>query len=98
MWDHIANKEIRFDIAKNDSLKEARGVTFEMIATLLEERSAAVLAIKPHSNPKKYSHQHIIVCSINNYIHMVPCVIEIDSVFLKTIFPSRKGTAFYLSK
>lgn len=96
MWGKIAYKEIRFDPAKNATLLAGRSITFDTIALLLEEKSSSVLDIKPHTNVAKYPNQHIIICVINNYVYMVPCVIATDHVFLKTIFASRKGTADYL--
>jgi uncharacterized DUF497 family protein len=96
MWKHIEDKEIRFDTEKNALLQAERGITFDTIVLLLEEKSEAIVDIKPHTNLAKYPRQHIIICTINNYVHMVPCVIEDDHVFLKTIFKSRKGTADYL--
>jgi len=37
-----------------------------------------------------------ILVEIDRYVYVVPCVLENDVCFLKTIFPSRKSTAKYL--
>jgi uncharacterized DUF497 family protein len=95
---HVENKEIRFDPEKNAQLLEERGVTFDTIVLLLEEKSSAMLEIKPHPLRVKYPHQHIIACRIDTYIYSVPCVIQEDHIFLKTIFASRKATKEYLQK
>ena len=43
--------------------------------------------------------QHMLVLNINNYAYVVPYVLEEDgSWFLKTVFPSRKHTALYLTR
>lgn len=43
--------------------------------------------------------QRLLVLNIEDYAYVVPYVIEDDgSWFLKTVFPSRKHTAIYLSK
>ena len=40
--------------------------------------------------------QRILVLEIDDYAYVVPCVTEGDTIFLKTMFPSRKHTAKYL--
>ena len=40
--------------------------------------------------------QRILVLEIDDYAYVVPCVTEDDTIFLKTMFPSRKHTAKYL--
>ena len=40
--------------------------------------------------------QRILVLEIDDYAYVVPYVTEDDTIFLKTMFPSRKHTAKYL--
>lgn len=56
------------------------------------------LDILEHPNQGKYSNQKIFVINIDNYIYLVPFVINEKRIFLKTIFPSRKATKQYLER
>lgn len=43
--------------------------------------------------------QRILILNIEDYAYVVPYVLEADgSWFLKTVFPSRKHTALYLTR
>jgi hypothetical protein len=89
---------VRFDWdpEKNEWLTTNRGVSFEEIALLL---SAGVLWQRArHPNPADYPNQEIFLIPIDDYIYFVPCVIEGDTVFLKTAFPHRKATKDYLKE
>ena len=78
---------------KNDWLKANRGVCFEQVIILLERES--VLDIIEHPNQQTYPGQSIAVVRINDYVYLVPFVKEGDTIFLKTIIPSRKATSKY---
>jgi hypothetical protein len=70
------------------------GVTFADCVVAIEE--GRVLDDLPH--PTR-SHQRLLILSIENYAYVVPYVTEPDgSLFLKTVFPSRKHTALYLRR
>lgn len=43
-----------------------------------------------------YPGQKIYYVIIDNYIYLVPHVVEKNYIFLKTIFPSRKATQLFL--
>ena len=50
-------------------------------------------------NPSEtYPNQRVMILDINNYAYVVPYVEGESELFLKTVFPSRKYTAFYLMK
>jgi len=49
-----------------------------------------------HPNKKKYPNQKILIIDVDEYAYLVPCVIDKDEYFLKTIIPSRKATKKYL--
>jgi hypothetical protein len=49
-------------------------------------------------NQKKYPGQKLYVIEIDRYAYIVPFVESEDSIFLKTIIPSRKATKKYLRK
>ena len=52
--------------------------------------------ILEHPNKEKYPNQLLLLIEIDRYVYVVPCVLENDVCFLKTIFPSRKYTSKYL--
>ena len=76
-------KEFRWSKLKNRTLKKERGVSFEEI---LETK---FIGARRHPNR---SNQLIMLFEYEKYIWVVPCVIEKNYIFLKTLFPSRKYT------
>ena len=82
-----------YDAEKNIKLLKERGVSFEDIIAILDDKGA--LAIIDHPNKSKYPHQKIYVVNIESYIYLVPFERCEDKAILKTIFPSRKMTRLY---
>ena len=88
-------KTYDFSPEKNEYLIKERGMSFEEVIMAIE--AGAVLDILPHPNPAKYPNQEMYILEINGYVYVVPFVTENDhQVFLKTIFPQRKLTKYYL--
>lgn len=85
-----------FDPQKNRKLIELRGISFEEVISVLENKGPIDI-VRPH-NDEKYSHQRLYVVELHNYVYLVPFVEQEDEIFLKTIFPSRKATKKYLDK
>ena len=77
---------LRADLARH-------GVGFEECLVAIEE--GRVLADIPNPN-LQFKHQRMFVLNINDYAYVVPYIDGSDSIFLKTVFPSRKHTALYL--
>ena len=90
--DMLKNMIITWNPAKNEILKERRGVDFnDVLIAIMENR---VLDVVTHVNKDKYPNQSMMIIEIDNYIYVVPFVTEGDkTLFLKTIYPSRKATA-----
>ncbi|BBB15466.1 uncharacterized protein RVIR1_09930 [Candidatus Rickettsiella viridis] len=86
----------RFDPEKNTLLINKRGISFEEIISILE--ATGPIDVISHPNIKKYPKQEMYVIEIDSYIYLVPFVREKNSIFLKTVFPSRKATKKYLSE
>lgn len=84
-----------FDPEKNNKLIEYRGVSFEEVISILENKGP-IETIQHYNN--KYIHQKIYVIEIKNYVYLVPFVEDNNKIFLKTIFPHRKMTRKYLNK
>ncbi len=82
-------KLFRWNLEKDEYLKETRGIGFDEVVFWIE--SGGVLSIEKNSS-KKYPAQEIMIVEIRNYAFVVPFVETEDEVFLKTIFPSRKAT------
>ena len=79
-------KTIKWSLVKSERLKKTRGVSFEEII------SAKLIAVKEH--PKK-DKQNIMLFFLKRYIWVVPYVEDSDTIFLKTLYPSRKYTKIY---
>ena len=87
-------KSFAWDDAKNAKLRAERGLGFEDIVFHIERGD--VLDILEHPNPSRYAGQRIFVVKREDYVYLVPFVEDEQTVFLKTIIPSRKATRDYL--
>ena len=84
----------RWNTEKNAVLARERGITFEEIVQRIAE--GAQIIETDHPNQEKYPNQKILIVDVNGYAYLVPCIIEGNEYFLKTIIPSRKATKKYL--
>lgn len=86
---------IKFSEDKNQLLKATRGISFEEIRDAIE--SGKLLADISHPS-QKYPHQRLYVVEVDRYAYSVPYVMnnEKSEVFLKTAYPSRAFTKYYL--
>jgi uncharacterized DUF497 family protein len=89
-------KYFDWDDAKNAKLRTERGIAFEDIVLHIERGD--LLKILEHPNPDRYAGQPIIVVRREGYAYLVPFVEDENTVFLKTIIPSRKATTQYLGE
>lgn len=87
-------KEFRWDLEKNEKLREERNLSFEQI--LFQIENGYLLDIIKHPNEKKYPSQKMFIIEIEKYIYLVPFLESEEEIFLKTIIPSRKATKEYL--
>jgi uncharacterized DUF497 family protein len=81
---------------KNESLKKERGISFEEIALLLG--NGVLRRVSDHWNLERYPGQKVLFVPVDNYIYLVPYVVDEDIIFLKTAIPSRKATKEYLEE
>ncbi len=86
-------KIFRWPAEKNEILARERGITFEEIVQRIE--SGAKVIETDHPNKEKYPNQKILIIDVEGYAYIVPCVIDKNEYFLKTIIPSRKATKKY---
>jgi len=82
-----------WDPKKNDWLKRERNISFEKIVFHLSQGD--VWRVADHPDQENYPGQRIYFVIAENYIYLVPHVVENDYVFLKTIIPGRKATKAY---
>ena len=77
---------IIWDEEKSTKLKTERGISLDEIAVLILQKKYVDVVRHP-----KRAGQWMFLMPINEYIHVVPFVIDGDGDFvLKTAFPSRK--------
>lgn len=82
---------------KNGWLQEHRSISFEEIISIIDDQGP--LSIVSHPNEQKYPNQQMYLIDIEDYIYVVPFVRkDRKTVFLKTIFKSRKMTKQYLAQ
>jgi uncharacterized DUF497 family protein len=79
---------------KNEWLKVQRDITFEEI--VFHILHGGLLDILENPNKKQYPGQRVFVVNVEGYVCLVPYVETEESIFLKTIIPSRKMTKKYL--
>jgi len=84
-----------FSVDKNHFLIKERNISFEEIIAALE--NGQLLDIVKQNNPNKYPNQKMFIVQVNDYVYLVPFVEKDEhTVFLKTVFPSRKAKKQYL--
>jgi uncharacterized DUF497 family protein len=89
-------KTYSWDPAKNDRLRDERGISFEDVVFHVE--NGDLLEIIEHPNQTQYPGQRILVICVEDYVYLVPFVENDAELFLKTIIPSRKATKHYFLK
>jgi uncharacterized DUF497 family protein len=89
-------KLFEWDNNKNESLKSTRNISFDEVVFYIV--NDFVLDVVPHPNPDKYPNQKMFILNIDNYAYLVPFIETDESIFLKTIIPSRKATKIYLKR
>ena len=87
-------KYFEWNEKKNQELISKRGISFEMCITYTNEG----FLVDVIDNHPPYEHQRVLIINIEEYIYKVPFVEDDTKIFLKTVYPSRKGTSKYLSK
>ena len=78
---------------KNEWLKKERNISFEQIIFHLSQGD--LWKISNHPDQANYPGQKLYFVIVNDYIFIVPFIMEKESIFLKTIIPSRKATKLY---
>ena len=79
-----------YSIEKNNWLKTNRGISFETVITYVMENKIIDII----QNPTRRN-QYMYVFKYEDLIYVCPFVINVDGIFLKTIFPDRKIAKLY---
>ncbi len=79
--------------AKNEWLRQERGITFEDVVFHLAHDG--LLDMIAHPNQRQYPGQRIFIVNVDGYACLVPFVEDDESIFQNTIIPSRKNTKQY---
>ena len=83
-WDYA------FDPEKNTWLIRERGISFEQIIALIED--GKLVHVLEHPDKVRYPSQLLYEVDVDGYVYVVPVVKTGKTLFLKTIYPSRKAT------
>ncbi len=95
IFNRMKGFKFNYCVKKNAELRNKRNIGFEDIIVALGEGFG--LDVIDHPNKGKYPNQKMFVVNIDEYIHLVPFVEEDgNTLFLKTIFRSRKMTRDYI--
>jgi len=87
----------RYNHDKNAQLLKSRGIGFEDIIKSITQGN--LLGESKHHNLEKYPNQKILYVRVLEEVYVVPYIQENDNtVFLKTLFPSRKARKKFLIK
>ncbi len=87
----------RYSFEKNALLLATRKIGFEEIIHGIERGN--LLEIVAHPNQELYPSQKIMFVRLLDEVYVVPFVMEKDgTIFLKTLYPSRKARKIYLEK
>lgn len=86
-------KPLVWNAEKNESLKAARGISFEDVVFHIQ--AGDILDTFDHPNQERYPGQQVHAIAIEEYVYLVPFVETENEVFLKTIIPSRRATRRY---
>ena len=89
--------EFKFNPEKNSKLISERKISFTEIIEAFNQGAITEVALNP--NQKKYPGQQAFYVKLRNEIYVVPFVQkDAKTIFLKTIFPSRKARRIFLQK
>lgn len=88
--------EFKYNFEKNAKLLAERGIGFDEIIQAISD--GHLLSITEHYNQKKYPGQKLLFVKIVSDVFVVPFIQEQDgTIFLKTLFPSRKARKLFLN-
>ncbi len=90
---YIRHVKYEWNPEKNEWLKKERNISFEQIIFHLAQGD--IWKVADHPDQKRYPRQKIYFVIIENYIYLVPHIIEKEYIYLKTIIPHRKATKDY---
>jgi len=86
-------KAYRWNDEKDEWLRQTRGFGFQDIVEAVDSGRL----VKDIDNPsERYPNQKLLVVEVDGYVIGVPYLLEGETAFLKTAFPSRKLKRLYM--
>ncbi len=89
----MMNMKYEWNPDKNEWLKRERNISFERIIFHLSQGD--IWKISEHPDQTNYPGQRLHFVIVDDYIYIVPYIVEKEYIFLKTVIPSRKATKDY---
>ena len=86
--------EYTWDETKNERLKEVRGISFDLVLYHIHHND--LIDTVRHPDQRRYPGQRLYIVAINGYAYVVPFDRTGTVVTLRTVYPSREYTDFYL--
>lgn len=83
---YISNKEITWNKEKEELLLKSRNIDLNKVSMLIKEHKYLV---GPVPNQAEHPGQNMFIVKLDDYVVCAPFVINEDSIFIKTAFPSR---------
>jgi hypothetical protein len=81
-------KRVKFNKTKDDLLFKSRGIRFKNVIDAIKNRQ--ILDLIENPNKKKFPNQKMYIVEVLQKVYVVPFVENGKSIFLKTIYLSRK--------
>ncbi len=78
---------------KSAQLLVERGISFEQVYEAIE--NGFLIKDEPHPDRERYPNQRIFTVILDGYACIVPYVTDNETIFLKTVFRSRKAHKQY---
>ena len=94
LWYSAGMPTYYWDEAKDELLRQTRGISFEDVVYQLEH--GGLLDTIDHPNQVRYPGQRIYLVRIGNYAYQVPFDETAYGILLRTAYPSRKTVRDYL--
>jgi len=91
-------KEINWSSQKAEALKSDSTRNYVSFEDCIDQILEGYFLADIPNTALGFTHQRIFVVEIDNYAYAIPYVETESEIFLKTVYPSRRYTEFYLKR